>query len=89
MGEAMDMLMAACSANGLIQDDGFNAVQKTLNSGLNAGIAEPRNVPESKKCCNKTEVQHPRIWETFLDDATKGDRELQRFLQQMCGYIRP
>lgn len=25
-------------------------------------------------------------WEAFLEDATRGDKELQRFLQQMCGY---
>jgi len=28
---------------------------------------------------------HP-IWSKFLDEATKGDQELQRFLQQMAGY---
>ena len=28
---------------------------------------------------------HP-LWSKFLDDATQGDRELQRFLQQIAGY---
>ena len=26
-------------------------------------------------------------WQKFLDEATKGDAELQRFLQQMAGYV--
>ncbi len=28
----------------------------------------------------------PLLWLRFLDEATNGDKDLQRFLQQMCGY---
>ena len=28
----------------------------------------------------------PHLWLAFLEQATNGDKELQRFLQQMCGY---
>ena len=29
---------------------------------------------------------HP-VWSKFLDETTQGDKDFQRFLQQMCGYF--
>jgi Protein of unknown function (DUF3631)/Bifunctional DNA primase/polymerase, N-terminal len=36
-----DALWEACEINGLVRDDGIDAVQATLASGVNAGVAEP------------------------------------------------
>ena len=38
-------LLAAAMASGLVADDGEEAVRRTLKSGLDAGIAQPRDVP--------------------------------------------
>jgi putative DNA primase/helicase len=39
--EVVDGLWGASVANGLVRDDGADSVQKTLASGLEAGLAEP------------------------------------------------
>lgn len=41
-------LFAACEANGLVSDDGARAVMATIASGLQAGMQEPRDVPEAR-----------------------------------------
>jgi hypothetical protein len=42
-----DTLWAACEQNGLVRDDGADTVQKTLASGVNAGMKEPHeNLPD-------------------------------------------
>ena len=30
----------------------------------------------------------PKLWLSFLDDITNGDKELQRYLQKCVGYMR-
>ena len=45
---------------------------KRINSQTLVAPAEPGTVSPA--------------WQKFLDEATKGDQELQRFLQQMAGY---
>ena len=47
--EIASHLVAACEANGLIEDDGLQAVEKTIASGLRAGRANPRRLPEPGK----------------------------------------
>jgi hypothetical protein len=41
-------LRDAGNACGLIQDDGGASVVATLNSGLSAGMAQPRGIPERR-----------------------------------------
>jgi hypothetical protein len=45
-GEVYDALYNACVANGLVKDDGPRSVDATIKSGLQAGIKEPRQIPE-------------------------------------------
>lgn len=45
-GETRDMLLNGASSCGLLQDDGMNSVQKTINSGLEAGKQNPRTPPD-------------------------------------------
>lgn len=42
-------LRAAASECGLAQDDGPMTITKTINSGLQAGMASPRKIPEGKR----------------------------------------
>jgi RecA-family ATPase len=43
---AVDALYAAATDNGLVADDGKDRVMATINSGLAAGIAQPKKKPE-------------------------------------------
>lgn len=45
-GEVEASLLAACRANGLVGDDGERATLASLRSGLEAGMKEPRELPE-------------------------------------------
>ena len=41
-------LINACIGNGLVKDDGFDAVQSTIESGLRAGLVTPRDtIPDA------------------------------------------
>ena len=41
-------LIDACNRNHLIRDDGFDAVQSTIESGLRAGLVTPRDtIPDA------------------------------------------
>jgi hypothetical protein len=42
-GVVDDRLIRACETNGLIKDDGWPSVEKTLRSGRNAGLQQPRS----------------------------------------------
>jgi hypothetical protein len=42
-GAVADRLVAACYANGLVKDDGLHAVEKTIASGMRAGLQCPRS----------------------------------------------
>ena len=44
--EVINRLSAACVANGLVDDDGIAAVRATIESGLTAGLKEPRAIPQ-------------------------------------------
>jgi putative DNA primase/helicase len=43
---ALEDAAAAC---GLVADDGGEAVRRTIKSGLDAGVAQPRNIPERRR----------------------------------------
>jgi P4 family phage/plasmid primase-like protien len=66
-GEVKSRLFNAASACGLVKDDGTLAVNNTIASGLNAGIKQPRQIPERKqetpRAKNKDEAP------PFSDDA--------------------
>ena len=44
-GEVLQQLIAAATANGLVEDDGIKAVQATIESGRRAGLQQPRRRP--------------------------------------------
>lgn len=45
-GEATDLLYGAAVANGYVAKDGASTARKTINSGLTAGMASPRTIPQ-------------------------------------------
>ena len=47
--EAHQALMSGATACGLLADDGANAVQATIRSGLGAGMANPRQMPDKAR----------------------------------------
>jgi hypothetical protein len=44
----IDEMMAACEFNGLLVDDGRDKCLATIDSGLSAGKAQPKGIPERK-----------------------------------------
>jgi hypothetical protein len=44
----IDEMMAACKVNGLLADDGRDKCLATIDSGLSAGKAQPKGIPERK-----------------------------------------
>jgi hypothetical protein len=44
--EAVDKMWEGCAANGLLADDGEEACQATIESGMMKGISEPKGIPE-------------------------------------------
>ena len=50
--EVRDRFYNACVANGLIHDDGPAAVRATIESGLNAGLKQPRTKYEARETRN-------------------------------------
>ena len=40
-------LFGAATASGLVRDDGESSVRRTIRSGLQAGVADPRDLPQS------------------------------------------
>lgn len=44
-GQVESALVGAAAVSGLVVDDGEEAVRRTIGSGLDAGIAEPRDIP--------------------------------------------
>ena len=46
--EVIDTMMAACAANGLLNETGRNACLATIESGLRFGKTEPKGIPQPK-----------------------------------------
>jgi bifunctional DNA primase/polymerase-like protein len=46
--KVIDEMMAACEANGLLAHDGREQCLATIDSGLSAGKAQPKGIPERK-----------------------------------------
>ena len=44
--EAVDMMMAACASNGLLDETGRDACMATIESGMSFGKTQPKGVPE-------------------------------------------
>jgi hypothetical protein len=44
--EAVDMMMAACASNGLLDETGRDACMATVESGMSFGKTHPKGVPE-------------------------------------------
>jgi putative DNA primase/helicase len=59
-------LYGACSSNGLIQDDGELSVGATMQSGLNAGVAQPRAIPNRPELTARAKPEKPVTDEEFL-----------------------
>lgn len=72
--EAHALLFQAAEANGYVQDDGIDAAKNTIASGLNAGMATPRQIPFIPPGFSiVTEGQHPGLYytEKGKDDEPK------------------
>jgi Bifunctional DNA primase/polymerase, N-terminal/AAA domain len=50
--EAIDTMMAACTANGLLDETGRYACLATIDSGMSFGKNEPKGIPEKKPADN-------------------------------------
>ncbi len=59
--ELRDRLYNAAVACGLVKDDGHNAVEKTIASGLGAGSEKPRGAPERRNKQVETAAPAPAI----------------------------
>lgn len=59
-------LYNACSTNGLLQDDGERSVRATMQSGLNAGEAQPRRIPDRHKLTAMAKPKESVSDEQFL-----------------------
>jgi Bifunctional DNA primase/polymerase, N-terminal len=46
--KVIDEMMAACNINGLLADDGMEQCLATIDSGLSAGKAQPKVIPDRK-----------------------------------------
>jgi predicted P-loop ATPase len=46
--EAIDTMMAACTANGLLDETGRDACMATIDSGMSFGKTQPKGIPERK-----------------------------------------
>jgi hypothetical protein len=46
--KVIDEMMAACESNGLLADDGRETCLATIDSGLSAGKAQPKGIPERR-----------------------------------------
>jgi hypothetical protein len=54
-----DALWCACESNGLVRDDGADSVQKTLASGLTAGLSKPHDNLPDRPSNGRSEWQQP------------------------------
>lgn len=45
-GRVINELIAACAANGVLQEDGHSRCMATIKSGLTKGLQHPRSIPE-------------------------------------------
>jgi hypothetical protein len=52
-------LYGAASASGLLADDGERAVRATIRSGLDAGMRQPRKIPEPRHNMRR---EQPELW---------------------------
>ena len=66
-------LYRACEDNGLIADDGENSFYKSLNSGLEAGMASPREIPESQFPATPTTAATAATAATTADTGETGE----------------
>lgn len=48
-GTAEGALADAAATSGLVNDDGEEAVRRTIKSGLDSGLTQPRDIPEPKR----------------------------------------
>jgi hypothetical protein len=56
---AWDLLCNACVANGLVADDGARACAATFTSGWNAGLADPKQIPDETADSPAPDVDPP------------------------------
>ena len=56
-----------------------------LRTGRRVNISADDRLTKTT-ACNPALTDDCPIWKTFLDEATAGNAELIRFLQQLCGY---
>jgi len=81
-------LYNACVSNGLVNDDGERSVMATLESGLEAGMRQPRSIPErqldvQREKQKSIEVKKPATWPydvnggriTYMKYVGRGDNE--------------
>ncbi len=75
--EAHSLLFQAAEENGYVADDGADAANKTITSGLNTGMARPREIPTTPPGFSIiTGGQHPGLW--YTEPAKNDDDEPQR-----------
>jgi putative DNA primase/helicase len=76
-----DRLYSAAAACGLVKDDGHAAVEKTIASGLSAGMGKPRDAP-------KTKAANPKRQKKSAQSADLEDRVALEFAQRHANHFR-
>ena len=82
-------LIGACHANGLIKDDGLRAVERTLDSGLQSGMKEPRTPPQRQSECLAEEAADDRPEPPPLPEVDEDGVVIEEQVRANVNGLRP